>query len=201
MCLFNKKKLQEKSLKNRIEEIIKPYGYNMTVFRVDYKNEYNIFIKLVANEKINLKFTTNNNSIYLNGELICDNSYHLEGFNDLPFKFIECLELEMGKEKTIDYSLKNAKVIFFSDKRKSFPILTSSVEGKTGYRPHLVIKGTTEYLGVEFYCSQLQSFDKYGTASIRLLYDGIDYSGLKVGTKFDIIEGSNVVGEGEIIVF
>ena len=201
MCLFNKKKLQEKSLKNRIEEIIKPYGYNMTVFRVYYKNEYNIFLKLVANEKINLKFSTNNNSIYLNSELICDNRYQLEGVNDLPFKVIECVELEIKKERTIDYSLKNTKVIFFSDKRKTFPILTSSVEGRMGYRPHLVIKGTAESLGVEFYRSRLQSFDKYGTASIRLLYDGVDYSGLKVGTKFDILEGSNVVGEGEIIAF
>lgn len=201
MCLFNKRKLQEKSLENKINEIIKPYGYNIVIFKVYYKKEYSIFLKLVANEKINLKFTTNNNSIYLNNELICDNSYHLEGFNDLPFKFIECVELEMKKERTIDFSLKNIKVIFYSNKRKSFPILNSSIENRAGYRPHLVIKGTTEYLGIEFYRSQLQSFDKYGTASIRLLYDGVDYSGLKIGTKFDILEGAKVVGEGEIIEF
>jgi hypothetical protein len=199
MWLINKKRLQEKSLKKRIQEIIEPYGYEITLFVVNYKKEYNILLKLVAKDKINLKFTTINNSIYLNKKLICDNSYHLDGFNDLPFKFIECVELEIKKERTIDFSLKNIKVIFYSNKRKSFPTLTSSIENRAGYRPHLVIKGTTKYLGIEFYRSQLQSFDKYGTASIRLLYDGVDYSALKVGTKFDIFEGRNIVGEGEII--
>ena len=201
MCLFKKRKLQEESLKNRISEIIKPYGYSIVIFKVDYKKKYSIFLKLVANEKINLKFTTENNAIYLNGELICDDTYHLDGFNDLPYKFIECVELELKKERTVDFSLKNIKVIFYSNKRKSFPILTSSIKNRAGYRPHLVIKGTTEYLGIEFYRSQLQSFDKYGTASIRLLYDGVDYSALKVGTKFDILEGTKVVGEGEVIEF
>lgn len=56
-------------------------------------------------------------------------------------------------------------------------------------------------MGVEFIQSQLQEFDLVGTSFIRLVYNGIDYSNLKVGTKFDIIEGANIVGEGEVISF
>ena len=93
------------------------------------------------------------------------------------------------------------KVIFFSSKRENFPTLNSNLETSNSYRPHLLVEGNEEYLGIEFYRSQLKSFDKYGTASIRLLYDGVDYSSLTPGTKFKIIEGANIVGEGEVINF
>lgn len=201
MLLSKIKKIQEQTLKNKIIEIIKPYGYQIAVFTINYKKEYNIFLKLVCAEKINLKFTTENNNIYLNKKLICDNSYHLDGFNDLPIKFLECLKNEISKEKTIDYTLKNVKVIFFSSKRENFPTLNSNLETSNSYRPHLLVEGNEEYLGIEFYRSQLKSFDKYGTASIRLLYDGVDYSSLTPGTKFKIMEGANIVGEGEVINF
>ena len=56
-------------------------------------------------------------------------------------------------------------------------------------------------MGVEFIQSQLQEFDLVGTSFIRLVYNGIDYSNLKVGTKFYIVEGANIVGQGEVISF
>lgn len=197
MC-FKKTRVQVKSLEKRIKEIISPYGYQLVVLTITNKKTYDIYLKLVCKDKINLKFQTFNNEIYLNNQLICDNSYHLEGFNDVPFKLLECLKIELKKNKYIQSILKNANVIFYSNKRETFPILNSKPEKNEAYRPHLIIKGTKEYLGVEFYRSQLKSFDKYGTANFILLYD-VDYSCLTPGVKFDIVEGTNIVGEGEII--
>ena len=62
--------------------------------------------------------------------------------------------------------------------------------------PHLVIKGDTEYLGVTFIDGEEVVFDKEIIASALPLYDGVDYSGLTEGTKFMIMEGRNIVGEG-----
>ena len=82
-------------------------------------------------------------------------------------------------------------VRFFSKKRKTSPNLTN---GK--YNPHLVIKGNIEYLGVTFIDGEEVAFDKEIIASALPLYEGVDYSGLTKGTKFMIMEGGNIVGEG-----
>jgi len=82
-------------------------------------------------------------------------------------------------------------VTFFSKKRRTPPNLNN---GK--YCPHLVIKGDTEYLGVTFIDGEEVVFDKEIIASALPLYEGVDYSGLTEGTKFMIMEGGNIVGEG-----
>lgn len=85
------------------------------------------------------------------------------------------------------------RVKFYSDKRKSVPSMYYA------YRPHFVVDGDCERLGVEFIESDLNEFDKFGDAVVRLVYDGVNYSKLAVGVKFKIVEGSTVVGEGCVI--
>lgn len=84
-------------------------------------------------------------------------------------------------------------VKFFSDKRKDFPSLNYT------YRPHFVVEGDSELLGVEFVGSDLTEFNCYGNASVKLLYDGVNYFKLKQGVKFKIVEGSRIVGDGYVI--
>lgn len=85
------------------------------------------------------------------------------------------------------------KVKFYIGKRSSFPSLNY------GYRPHFVISGDTKMLGVEFLESDLAEFNKFGEAIVKLLYDNIDYSKLTTGVNFNIVEGSHIVGEGNVL--
>ena len=82
-------------------------------------------------------------------------------------------------------------VTFFSKKRRTSPNLNN---GK--YYPHLVIKGTEEYLGVNFIDGEDVTFDKSIRANVLPVNEDIDYSSLQEGTEFLIMEGDNVVGEG-----
>lgn len=80
--------------------------------------------------------------------------------------------------------------------RKSFPSL------KYGYRPHFVVNGDEELLGVEFSGSDLNEYDKFGEATVKLLYDDFDvgYHKLTMETGFKIVEaGQKVVGEGYVV--
>lgn len=82
-------------------------------------------------------------------------------------------------------------VIFFSKKRKTPPNLNN---GK--YCPHLVINGSNLLLGVNFIDGEDVILDKEIGTNALPLYETIDYSALKAGTEFLIMEGSNIVGEG-----
>lgn len=82
-------------------------------------------------------------------------------------------------------------VTFFSKKRRTPPNLNN---GK--YCPHLVIKGTEEYLGVNFIDGEDVTFDKLIRANALPVNEDIDYSALQVGTEFLIMEDENIVGEG-----
>ena len=82
-------------------------------------------------------------------------------------------------------------VTFFSKKRKTTPNLNN---GK--YCPHLVIKGVEQLLGVNFIDGEEIIFDKEIGANALPLYETVDYSALKAGTEFFIMEGGNIVGEG-----
>jgi translation elongation factor EF-Tu-like GTPase len=67
------------------------------------------------------------------------------------------------------------------------------------YRPHLVVQGRPEdeYLGVQFIgCKSYQSFGNGIHAEVRLVYEAVDYSALKVGASFVIKEGGREVGYG-----
>jgi len=70
------------------------------------------------------------------------------------------------------------------------------------YRPHFRIFGTNEWLGVEFIEGPDEPV-KPGlstSSTVRLLYaPEVSYAELREGTKFEILEGPNVVGSGEVI--
>ena len=82
-------------------------------------------------------------------------------------------------------------VTFFSKKRSTPPNLNN---GK--YCPHLVIKGSEQLLGVNFIDGEDVIFDKPVRANALPVDEDIDYSALQLGTKFLIVEGSAIVGEG-----
>ena len=64
------------------------------------------------------------------------------------------------------------------------------------YYPHFVIKGTGEYLGINFIDGEDVIFDKQIGANALPENEAVDYSILQKGTEFLIMEGGNVVGEG-----
>ncbi len=69
----------------------------------------------------------------------------------------------------------------------------------TNYRPHLVPKGTEDYLGVSVIGVSESEAVLPGTTrrvSFELMYPGVDYGSLCVGASFEIREGQRMVGEG-----
>ena len=64
------------------------------------------------------------------------------------------------------------------------------------YYPHFVIKGTEEYLGINFIDGEDVIFDKQIGANALPENEAVDYSILQEGTEFLIMEGSAIVGEG-----
>ena len=69
-----------------------------------------------------------------------------------------------------------------------------------GYRPHLAMHYSDYLMGVEFIeFLDTFSFDCSIGAIVEILYVGVDYSSLCVGTEFDIREGRHVVGYGKVI--
>lgn len=82
-------------------------------------------------------------------------------------------------------------VTFFSKKITNPPNLNN---GK--YSPHIVIKGTKESLEINFIDGEDVIFNQPIRANALPVNEDVDYSSLKVGTEFLIVEGSTVVGEG-----
>ena len=71
----------------------------------------------------------------------------------------------------------------------------------TNYRPHLVPKGTEDYLGVSVTDVPESEAVLPGTTrrvSFELMYPSVDYGSLCVGASFEIREGQRVVGEGVV---
>lgn len=79
-------------------------------------------------------------------------------------------------------------VEFFGGKRRTLPY--------SGYRPHFIADGDTEMLGIEFTELGPTEFDESCGATVKTLYDGVDYSKLKVGASFSVVEGATVGGKG-----
>lgn len=92
----------------------------------------------------------------------------------------------------LDFTI-GCTVTFFSKKRTSLPNLNYGM-----YYPHFVIKGTEEYLGINFIDGEDVIFDKQVGANALPLYETVDYSALQAGTEFFIMEGGNIVGEGVV---
>ena len=90
----------------------------------------------------------------------------------------------------LDFTI-GCTVTFFSKKRRTPPNLNNGM-----YYPHFVIKGTEEYLGINFIDGEYVIFDRQIGANTLPVYETVDYSALQAGTEFLIMEGGNVVGEG-----
>ena len=67
------------------------------------------------------------------------------------------------------------------------------------YRPHLVIKGHKEYLGIQFIEGEDVILGKKAIGIAECLYEEKNYDELKIGIEFFVMEGRNKVGEGKII--
>ena len=61
---------------------------------------------------------------------------------------------------------------------------------------NVIIKGSEQLLGVNFIDGEDVIFDKQIGANALPLYDNVDYSDLRAGTEFLIIEDGSIVGEG-----
>ena len=81
--------------------------------------------------------------------------------------------------------------------RENLPNLCSGT-----YRPHFVVVGRPkdEYFGVQFIGQQgLLMPDQETIATVQLLYCDVDYSPLRKGVVFKIMEGGNKVGTGSVL--
>ena len=89
--------------------------------------------------------------------------------------------------------MSNIKVTvkFYPKCRSSLPSLN--------YRPHFVVNGDSEYLGVEFLELHVKECGVFGKALVKPLYDNVGYHKLSKGVRFNIVEGSTLVGEGEVL--
>jgi elongation factor Tu len=71
------------------------------------------------------------------------------------------------------------------------------------YRPHLIPVGTEDYLGVTVVnLSEEQGVAPGTSATVEfdlVYHPNVDYSGLSVGTAFEIREGARVVGTGKVL--
>ena len=66
----------------------------------------------------------------------------------------------------------------------------------SNYRAHILIKGDTQYLGFYYEQGEIKNFDEETNCFLIPIYDSVDYSNLKEGTSFFIMEGCNKVREG-----
>lgn len=92
----------------------------------------------------------------------------------------------------LDFTI-SCTIIFFSKKMTNPPNLNNRK-----YSPQIVVKGTEEHLEVNFIDGEDVIFNQPIRANALPVNEDVDYSSLKVGTEFFILEGSTIVGEGFI---
>ena len=100
-----------------------------------------------------------------------------------------------------------ATVVFFRNRSEdlSAGAFPQRIRSRThfpaeGYRPHFAPKGGRDMLGIVFAAFEHTRFDEPLQARLDYLYpDRVDYSALRPGTEFWIMEGGTAVGEGVII--
>jgi translation elongation factor EF-Tu-like GTPase len=77
-----------------------------------------------------------------------------------------------------------------------------STDSPTQYRPHFRVRdGDGEYLGVEFVDGPDAPVPPGGItyATVRFIYEPeVCYDALVVGARFEVMEGSRVVGTGQV---
>lgn len=76
---------------------------------------------------------------------------------------------------------------------------SSSIDLTGRYRPHLRVDGGPP-LGVQVHSDSDEELEPGGTAEVDLLlpYD-VDYSALRAGARFTIVEGAREVGTGIVL--
>ena len=68
------------------------------------------------------------------------------------------------------------------------------------YRPHFRVGANGEYLGVAFVAGPAKATaGKDFEATVALIYDGVDYSGLQAGVQFAVLEGPRTVATGTVV--
>ena len=87
----------------------------------------------------------------------------------------------------LDFTI-GCTVTFFSKKRRTPPNLNNGM-----YYPHFVIKGTEEYLGINFIDGEVVIFDKQIWVNMLLVFEIVNYFVLKADTEFFIMEDVNSV--------
>ena len=87
----------------------------------------------------------------------------------------------------LDFTI-GCTVTFFSKKRETPPNLNNGM-----YYPHIIIKGTEEYLGINFIDGEDVIFDKQIWGNMLLVLEIVNYFVLKAGTESFIMEGVNSV--------
>ena len=90
----------------------------------------------------------------------------------------------------LDFTI-SCTVTFFSKKMTNPPNLNN---GK--YSPQIVVKGTEEYLEINFIDGEDVIFDKPIHANALPVNEDMDYSALQEGMEFLIMDGGTIVGEG-----
>ena len=69
------------------------------------------------------------------------------------------------------------------------------------YRPHFVVKGKEDYLGVCFLDGEEVELGETARATVELFYPQTDYCSLVTGAEFFIMEGPNRVGQGTVLKY
>jgi hypothetical protein len=69
-----------------------------------------------------------------------------------------------------------------------------------GYRPHLRV-GEGEYLGISFTdIVQVSTGDTVRAKASLMYWPNVDYSSLRAGVQFQVMEGAQAVGRGTVVM-
>jgi hypothetical protein len=87
-------------------------------------------------------------------------------------------------------------VEFYSEGGRKRPVALGS--GK--YWPHLRVAGDGEYLGVKFVRGpEWVELGSSARAIVETIFEGVDYTKMKSGIHFEILEGPRAVGRGTVL--
>jgi len=115
--------------------------------------------------------------------------------------------LDGEREATVTRPIVEAEITFRTPEETGRTNSLVLSHATARYRPHVTLNMSTspehlssaERLGVEFprQCEDLKAGEPT-VLQFQPLYEGIDYSGLKPGARFRILEGPHLVGVGQV---
>lgn len=183
--------VEEKKEKHRIKNI-----HEITSFKgVEHSDVLNSLFSYALTKRGQLEYLYQRELNKINKddlESIANvNNKYKKYFRDIDYIEIENNKVIYTSGPKVSFDV---EYIFYSGKRKEMPILNAKQ-----YRPHIVINGSKEFLGVCFVNGDVVEFDRLGTGIIDGLYSPNLYSSLISGTEFTIREGNKIVGKGKIL--